>query len=184
VRNFEDHALEHEIYTFGEENVIVPVSKKTPKFGVAKLAEEKIREEFRRFDPQAEVEIVSDNKVIVKVDKKRIASVIGPGGSTINNIERMLNVKIDVVERGESDESTANLEIPFSFAETKTGLSLTVNREFTGFTADIYAGGRYVTSARIGRKGRIKIPMRSESAKKLMKLATSQKDVQLFVKDF
>lgn len=184
VRNFEDHVLEHEIYTFGEENVIVPIPKKAPTFGVAKLAEEKIREEFRRFDPKAEVEIVSDNKVIVKVDKKRIASVIGPGGSTINNIERMLNVKIDVIERDESEETTSNLEIPFSFAETKTGLSLTVSREFTGLHADIYANGRYVTSARIGRKGRIKIPKRSEPAKKLMKLATSQKDVKVFVKDF
>ena len=31
VRNFDDNLLEHEIYTFGEENVIVPVSKKSLK---------------------------------------------------------------------------------------------------------------------------------------------------------
>jgi len=36
IRDFEDNTLEYEIYTFGEENVIVPVSKKVKKFGIEK----------------------------------------------------------------------------------------------------------------------------------------------------
>ncbi|HUT05453.1 MAG TPA: PINc/VapC family ATPase, partial [Nitrosopumilaceae archaeon] len=43
VRNFENNTLEHEIYTFGEENVIIPIGKKTQKIGIEKLAEDKIR---------------------------------------------------------------------------------------------------------------------------------------------
>jgi len=34
IRNFENDVLEHEIYTFGEENVIVPVGKKVDKIGI------------------------------------------------------------------------------------------------------------------------------------------------------
>jgi len=99
IRDFESNSLEYEIYTFGEENVIVPVSKKTGSFGIEKLAEEKIKETFRRFDPQAEVEILSGNSVKVTVNKQNIASIIGRGGVTINELEKMLQVHIDVVPK-------------------------------------------------------------------------------------
>ena len=94
IRDFEDHTLEHEIYTFGEENVIVPVSKKTTKFGVEQLAEERVKEVFKKYDPRAEVEILSENSVKVKVDKQKIPSIIGKGGSTINNLEKIVNIKL------------------------------------------------------------------------------------------
>ena len=79
IKDFENNSLEYEIYTFGEENVIVPVSKKPGSFGIERLAEEKIKETFRRFDPQAEVEILSGNSVKVKVSKQNIPSIIGRG---------------------------------------------------------------------------------------------------------
>ena len=184
IRDFEDHNLEHEIYTFGEENVIVPVSKKATKFGVGQLAEEKVKDVFKKFDPRAEVEILSENSVKVKVDKQNIPSIIGKGGSTINDLEKRLKVHIDVVEKDPSDEAATNYELPFTFSESKTAVILSVSREYTGMHADVYVDDKYITSSRIGRKGQIKIPRRSDTAKKLMKLAGSQNDIQIFVKDF
>ena len=184
IRDFEDHTLEHEIYTFGEENVIVPVSKKPSKFGVGQLAEEKVKDVFKKFDPRAEVEILSENSVKVKVDKQNIPSIIGRGGSTINDLEKRLKVHIDVVEKGPSDETAADYELPFTFSESKTAVILTVSREYTGMHADVYVDDKYITSSRIGRKGQIKIPRRSDAAKQLMKFASSQNDIQIFLKDF
>ncbi len=184
IRDFEDHNLEHEIYTFGEENVIVPISKKATKFGVGQLAEEKVKDVFKKFDPRAEVEILSENSVKVKVDKQNIPSIIGKGGSTINDLEKRLKVHIDVVEKGPSDETATNYELPFTFSESKTAVILSVSREYTGMHADVYVDDKYITSSRIGRKGQIKIPRRSDASKKLMKLAASQNDIQIFVKDF
>ncbi|MBI5378190.1 MAG: hypothetical protein HZA82_06155 [Thaumarchaeota archaeon] len=43
---------------------------------------------------------------------------------------------------------------------------------------------KYVTSVRIGKKGEILIPKRSEASRTLMKLASSQNDIQIFLKDF
>ncbi|MFB5614922.1 MAG: PINc/VapC family ATPase, partial [Candidatus Nitrosomaritimum yanchengensis] len=91
IRNFENNKLEHEIYTFGEENVIVPIGEKSKKAGIEKLAEDKIRETFKRYDPRAGVEILSDNRVKVMVDKQSIPAIIGRGGSNINDIEKSLN---------------------------------------------------------------------------------------------
>ena len=183
IRNFADNVLEHEIYTFGEENVIVPVSKKAPKVGIEKLAEDKIRDIFRKFDPRVEVEILSDNKVKVLVDKQYMSSIIGKGGSNINEIEKLLKIHIDVVEKN-SHSTNSSGDLPFTFSESKTALSLTVGREYSSMHADIYVHDKYVTSVRIGKKGEILIPKRSEASRTLMKLASSQSDIQIFLKDF
>lgn len=183
IRNFADNVLEHEIYTFGEENVIVPVSKRVQKVGIEKLAEDKIRDIFRKFDPRVEVEILSDNKVKVLVDKQSMSSIIGKGGSNINEIEKLLKIHIDVVEKN-SHSANSSSDLPFTFSESKTALSLTVDREYSSMHADIYVHDKYVTSVRIGKKGEILIPKRSEASRSLMKLASSQNDIQIFLKDF
>ena len=184
IRNFEDNALEHEIYTFGEENVIVPVGKRTEKIGIEKLAEDKIKETFRRYDPRAEVEILSDNRVKVMVDEQFIPSIIGRGGSNINEIEKLLKVHIDVVQKTSDEVSLASSDLPFSFSESKTALLLTVNRDFSSMHADIYANEQFIASVRIGKKGQIKIPKRSDVARNLMDFTSSQNDIKIFLKDF
>lgn len=183
IRNFENNKLEHEIYTFGEENVIVPIGKKSQKVGIEKLAEDKIRETFKRYDPKSEVEILSDNRVRVLVDKQAIPSIIGRGGSNINDIEKSLNIHIDVVEK-DSSSNIISGDLPFSFSESKTSLVLTVSREYTSMHADIFVNDKYVATSRIGKKGQIKIPRRSDIAKNLMQLASSQNEIHIYLKDF
>ena len=184
IRNFADNVLEHEIYTFGEENVIVPVTKRVQKVGIEKLAEDKIREIFKRYDPRVEVEILSDNRVKVFVDEQYIPSIIGKGGSNINEIEKFLKIHVDVVQKNSAHSSRMTNDLPFTFSESKTALLLTVGREYTSMHADIFVNDKYVTSVRIGKKGQIKIPKRSDVARNLMKIASSQDDIQIFIKDF
>ena len=184
IRNFENDVLEHEIYTFGEENVIVPVGKKVDKIGIEKLAEDKIKETFRRYDPNVEVKILSDNRVKVIVNERNIASIIGRGGSNINEIEKSLKVHIDVVEKTSDDLSLTSNDLPFSFSESKTAILLTVNRDFTSMHTDIYADEEFLASVRIGKKGQIKIPKRSDVGRTLMDFSSSQNDIKLYLKDF
>jgi len=184
IRNFADHVLEHEIYTFGEENVIVPIAKRAKKIGIEKLAEDKIKETFKRYDPQAEVEILSDNRVKVFVDEQCIPSIIGRGGSNINDIEKFLKVHVDVVQKDSEHSSRMTNDLPFTYSESKTALLLTVSREYTSMHADISINNEYITSVKIGKKGQIKIPKRSDAARNLMNLASSQNDIQIFLKDF
>jgi len=184
IRNFADNELEHEIYTFGEENVIVPVSKRAEKVGIEKLAEDKIRDTFKKYDSRAQVEILSDNRVKVLVDEQCIPSIIGRGGSNINEIEKHLQVHIDVVAKDSESISLDSHDLPFSFSESKTSLLLTVNKELTSMHVDIHVNGKYLASARVGKKGQIKIPKRSDTARNLLDMASSQNEIQLFLKDF
>ena len=184
IRNFENNDLEHEIYTFGEENVIVPVQQRDEKVGIEKLAEDKIKDYFQRYDSNAQVEILSNNRVKVSVHEDCIASIIGRGGSNIDEIEKFLKVHIDVVAKDSEEFSLTSNDLPFSFSESKTALLLTVNREFTSLHADIFLNGKFFTSVRIGKKGQIKIPKRSDIGRNLLNQTSSQNDIQLYLKDF
>ena len=184
IRNFENNDLEHEIYTFGEENVIVPVQQRGEKVGIEKLAEDKIKDYFQRYDSNVQVDILSANRVKVSVHEDCIASIIGRGGSNIDEIEKLLKVHIDVVAKDSEELSLTSNDLPFSFSESKTALLLTVNREFTSLHADIFLNGKFFTSVRIGKKGQIKIPKRSDIGRNLLNQTSSQNDIQLYLKDF
>ena len=184
VRNFQHNVLEYEIYTFGEENMIVPVAKRVQKIGIEKLAEDKIKDTFKRYDSGAQVEILSDNRVKVLVSEQYIPSIIGRGGSNINEIEKSLQVHIDVVAKKSENLSFTSDDIPFTFSESKTALLLTVSREYISMHTDIYIDDKFLTSVRIGKKGQIKIPKRSDVARNLIDATSSHSDIKLYLKDF
>ena len=184
IRNFENNVLEHEIYTFGEENVIVPVTKQGETVGIQKLAEDKIKDYFQKYDSNVQVDILSENRVKVSVHEDCIASIIGRGGTNINEIEKFLKVHIDVVAKDSESLSLGSDDLPFSFSESKTTLLLTVNREYTSMYTDIYVNNKFFASVRIGKKGQIKIPKRSDIGRNLLNSTSSKNDIQLFLKDF
>jgi len=97
VRNFETGKLEFELYSYGEETVVVPVEKEEVK-GARKLASKEIKKYFEQYTNPVEVEVVSENKAIVKIPEWDISSIIGKGGSRIEKIEDDLGISIDIRE--------------------------------------------------------------------------------------
>lgn len=186
ISDFETGALEYEIYTFGEENVIIPVSQEREKSGIHKLAEEKIREVIRRFDPSPEIDISSDNSIKVRVRKDSVASLIGKGGSTISDLEKILHVHIDVSPKSHDDEEhvrSSSFSIPFDLKESNNSILLSVDKKNNGQFADIYVSGNYLATARVARHGKIKISKRTDAGKRLMRSAFTKNDVEVFLKD-
>lgn len=105
VRDFDTGELVYEIYTFGEENVVVPVGKMVkPKSGVERLAEERLSQFFHDFDPKADVELRSDGRAIVRISKDVIPRIIGRRGERISEMERALGVRISIQPRVGGEE--------------------------------------------------------------------------------
>ena len=181
VRNFETKTLEYEIYTFGQENVIVPVAE-VPANGIGGIAGERIRAMFQKYDPNAAVEILSENRVLVKVSKHLIPSVIGRRGSNISDLEKRLGISIDVDEL-DGDAAPAGEPVPVSLSESKNALLLDVGEEYASMNAAVYVGDVFLTSRRVGRRGQIKLPKRSEAARRLGEMATSDEDVRVSIRD-
>ena len=181
VRDFTTKTLEHEIYTFGQENVIVPVLEGSTR-GIGGLAEEKIRSMFERYDPNVAVEILSDNHVVVRVAKDRIPSVIGRRGSNINDLEGKLGISIDVEAR-DGDADVNGIEVPASFSESKNALLLNVGSKYASMPAAIFVDDTFLTSRRVGRKGQIKLPKKSEAAHKFIEMVSAEGDIRVIIKD-
>lgn len=179
VRDFETKTLEHEIYTFGQENVIVPVSGGSSG-GMGGIAEDRIRSIFSRYDPNVGVEILSDNRALVRVAKSSISSVIGRRGSNIGELERKLGISIDVEER-DGEVPVDGTEVSVQMSESKNSLILDVGREHAMMKAAIHVGDTFLTSRRVGRKGQIKLPKRSDAANRLIDLAESEADVRVSI---
>lgn len=181
VKDFETGAVEYEIYTYGEENVVVPVSKARAGgedvSGIKKLAHSKIMDVVRRFDPRAEVNILSDDRVQVKVSKEAAPKIIGRGGSTINELEEMLGVKIDV----ETKIPTLGKEIEYEVSEAGSAVTILVDEDVIGKTIDIYIDDEFVLSSQVGKKARVKVDKRSEAGKRVVNAIIAGQDMRLFI---
>jgi ATPase len=182
VRDFETGAIEYEIYTFGEENVVVPVSKLAKsggeaERGIRKLAQSKIMDFVRRFDPSAEVNIISDNKVQVRVSKEAAPRLIGKGGATVSELEEMLGVKIDV----EAKIPTLGKEIEFDISESGSSVNILVDDKVVGRTVDVYVEDDYIMSSQVGKKARVKVDKRSEAGRSIVNAILAGQEIKVFL---
>jgi ATPase len=181
VRDFENGEVEYEIYTYGEENVIVPTSAiRKPKQqdnAMKKLAESKIKDVIRRFDPGAQIEMISDNKVQVRVSNDVIPRVIGKGGSTVAELEKILGIKIDV----DVKQPALGEEIDFDITEAGSSVMITVDQEAIGKMVDIYKDDEFLLSSQIGKKARIKLDKRSENGRKIVNSVITGNKLKVFL---
>src|SRR5918992_176900 len=180
VRDFETQVIEYEIYTYGEENVVVPISelKQVTQSDniIKKLAESKIRDIIRRFDPDADINIISDNRVQVKVGKDVIARIIGKGGSTISELERMLGIKIDV----EVKTPTLGKELDFEVTEAGSTVNILVDRSAIGKKVDVYIEDEFILNSQVGKKASIKTDKRSDNGKKIINALLAGNKISVF----
>jgi len=109
VRDFETKKLAYEIYTYGEENVMVPVgdAKDATESGMKKLAKEAIYGKLRHWDPGMSVEVTGENRVTVKVRDDIVARMIGKQGKNIGQIEKELGIKISVEPKEATSKGAA-----------------------------------------------------------------------------
>jgi len=178
ARDFETGKLEYEMYTFGEENVVVPVSAAVPQIsGARKLAAERVLQEIRRFDPQAEVTFVSDNKAVLKVDSESIPILIGKKGATISKLEKSLGISIDV----EPATPTGGSEVRFRIAEFGNRIDLEFDKKDVGQVASVYIDNEYLFSATIGKKSQIRVSKGSDLGKALLRAKVGEKAIKILV---
>lgn len=96
IRDFETGRLEYEIYTFGDENVVVPMQRAEEVSPLEKLAMERISQFIKRYDKGAQLQLIGNDKAVVKVHHKVIPKLIGKDGRNISRIEKRLGIHIEV----------------------------------------------------------------------------------------
>jgi ATPase len=162
VRDFKSGELEYEIYTFGEENVIIPVQE-AGKGGkttspVNELAKKVVLQELRKYDPDPEIEIISSNRIVARVRSDAIARLIGRKGQNITALEKQLGVHISV----EPKEGSLKASTSWDYEERGKAINLVVDLGLSGKQVDIYSGEELLLSPLVGKSGIIRIKKKSE----------------------
>lgn len=175
VRNFETDALEYEIYTYGEENVIIPISGGQKPSALQELAKKQILQEIRKFDRSATVEILNENKIAIKVENDSIARIIGRQGKTVKELEERLGVGIDVVPK----VSTLGKKVSFEIEERGAYMTFTFEVK-PGNIANFYIGDRYLFSATVGKSSQVRVAKDSETGREVLN-AIVKNELHVFV---
>lgn len=164
VKDFETGATEYEMYTYGEEIVVMPAKKVSHKPSW-KLASREIEKEIaHHVRGPVDVQMLTDSSAVIHVPQQDAAKVIGKSGRNIEQIEKALGVHIDVRARENACEEGL---IP-KVEETARHIVIWLS-ECAGEPVNVYVGGDLIFTATVGRRGDIKIAKSSEMAKQILK---------------
>lgn len=170
VEDFETNEVEYEIYTYGEQVVVMPVGRIEERPPAWALAGEEIEKEVQKYaQGRVEAEVVSDSSAKVYAEEDDIPGIIGKGGKNIDRIERKLGIHLDVREKAKGKKKGKPEISSFvpAVEHSKKHVVLTV-KGLAGETVDVYSGEDYLFTATVGRKGDVKIEKETEAAYRIM----------------
>lgn len=118
VRDFETGTLVNEIYTYGEQTIVMDIgmveqSKKAKmnqeKTPVQMIAEREILRTLKRITPKAAIEVSmeSDRRVNIYITEKYIPKIIGKGGKRIAELENEIGISMNVEPLEKAPDSFA-----------------------------------------------------------------------------
>ena len=162
VKDFETGTAEYEMYTYGDEIVVMPVSKESKKPSW-KLASREIEKEIsHHVRGPFQVEMLTDSSAVIHVPQDEAARVIGKAGKNIDQIEKNLGLHIDVRTKDEPSLPSARIE------ETAKHLIIWLDG-MSGESVEVYVSEEPVFTATVGRRGDIRVAKSSEMAKRIIK---------------
>ncbi|WP_423791919.1 PINc/VapC family ATPase [Methanocaldococcus indicus] len=194
VKDFETGETEYEIYTYGEQVVVMPVKgdeKKAPP--IYSYAEEKLEEILRRLLPRKAkpiVKVKGDDSIELYVPERYIGSIIGKGGKEISKLENTLGLKISVREKDENlekEEFNKIYEIDnelesFKIYETDKHVVVDVGEDYAGENIKIYIdNNKLLTTVTARVDGTVRINKKTKVGKEILKAIKEGKDIYVDV---
>ncbi len=174
VRDFETGKLFYEIYSYGEENVVIPV-KEEKASAIEDLARQAILQEINKYDPKAEVNFTSKDRVTVRVSNDVIAKLIGREGQNISKIEEKLGIHIDV----EPKILSTGKEIDHRIVESGNSLVFIFDKGMKGRLVSIYVDENFLLSATVGKNNEIKIVKTSDIGREILKAMVKKRAIKV-----
>ena len=150
----------YEIYTFGDQIVVVPVSKKREKKPIEAMALDRITETIRDYlgTPNVKVSLKDENRALIRVDEKYVPRLIGKKGVNISELEKKMGIKLDVEPEVFSEEEDGKMEV---IPEVKNKI-IYLDIKKRNANVRIYADNILILQARSSSKGIIRIKMSSD----------------------
>ena len=165
VRDFETGELKNEIYTYGEQTIVMDIDLvngsqdgERQKSSVEKIAEKEILRKIRKLLPKkakVDVEVTSPERANIYIPEEFIPKIIGKNGKRIAEIEEKVGISLGVEVIESKPVSKAPIEV--DIIHTNKQIILDLGREKGRKNFDVYIGGEYLLTATTSKKGEIKI---------------------------
>ena len=165
VRDFETGDLKNEIYTYGEQTIVMDMDlvngtgqDETHKSAVDKIAEKEILRKIKKILPKkakVDVEVISPNRANIYIPEEFIPKIIGKNGKRIAEIEESIGISLGVEIIEEKPVNKTPFEIDIT--HTRKQLILELGKDNGRENFDIYINGEYLLTATTSKKGEIKI---------------------------
>lgn len=158
VMELEKEKPEYEIYTYGEETVVIPVDENERMNSTRKLAKKQLEHELQGRVNDPEIEFISDDHIRLLVEEDEIPHVIGHQGENIDRLEEELELDITVEPR----KKTLKNGVEFTVEERGNSLIIQLGTEFSGEEVDVYDEDEFLFTATVGKNGEVSLTKSSE----------------------
>jgi ATPase len=176
VRDFNTKRALYEIYTYGEQVVVMTIDENEYKTGVATLAERELRRIIGKWvEGTVDCEVKSGNSAIVYVEEEQIPHIIGKGGKTISRIEDEAGIKLHVQPWRKS-------EIIPNILKRNNNVVFQTDRTYAGKEVDVVADNELLLSGTLSHQGNITVGRRSAQGKTIIDAIASGKTITLRVR--
>ncbi len=165
VRDFETGELKNEIYTYGEQTIVMDMdlvngtgSEENFKSSVDKIAEKEILRKIKKLLPKkakVDVEVISPERANIYIPEEFIPKIIGKNGKRIAEIEEHIGISLGVEVIEEKPINKTPLEV--DIIHTKKQLILELGKDNGRKNFDVFIENEYLLTATTSKKGEIKI---------------------------
>ena len=165
VRDFESGELKNEIYTYGEQTIVMDIglvngesTEGSGKSSVDLIAEREILRRIKKILPKkakVDVDVISPERANIYIPEEFIPKIIGKNGKRIAEIEDMIGISlgVEVIEEKPIDKRPFEVDI----LHTRKQLILELGRDNGRQNFDILINGDYLLTATTSKKGEVKI---------------------------
>ncbi len=186
VKDFETGIVEFEVYSYGEQVVVMPVEETEGSLEkpVWNMAEREIERELsRHVRGRVEVEVDSSDRITVYVPESEIASLLGKNGRNISRIEEGLGMSIDVqpLGGGKIRERTESEMMDVDIFIEKEKIVIDVGVEYAKKSVDIYSDDEYLSTLTVGEDGTIKVRKGTRVGRRLLEDTNRGKRVSIVI---
>ena len=165
VRDFETGELKNEIYTYGEQTIVMDIDlvngssqDEHYKSSVDRIAEKEILRKIKKLLPKkakVEVEVISPERANIYIPDELVPKIIGKNGKRIAEIEESIGISlgVEVIEEKPVNKTPFEVDI----IHTNKQLILDLGRDNGRKNFDIFIENEYLLTATTSKKGEIKI---------------------------
>ncbi len=167
VRDLESDVLLYEIYSFGEQIVVLPVTQEEK--GIYRLASRALEEELARLFPGTRIraKVTGDNRATIYVSEETIPAIIGKKGRKISELEDRFGLSLSV-EPLKKAKVARSQRVVVEVEMKKKSIRLHLPAEYAHRKVRIYAGPMHLFDAVVSREATVNLRKTTANGKRVM----------------